>query len=72
MIVLSKIKVKGLAKLEGNFELELPVTEEEFDSLTWREQDSLIKDYLSGNAFHNFVNCSDLEIEDVYDIEESK
>lgn len=60
------IKVKGSLKLRGNYEVELDMTEAEFDALSEREQNEEINDAID---WRNWLDNSDLDDLDVDDVE---
>jgi formylmethanofuran dehydrogenase subunit E len=61
------IKVTGVVTLRGDYIVELDMTEEEFDSLSKRQQDEEIE---SAIDWRNLVENSETDDIDVYDLEE--
>ena len=60
------IRVYGEARFALDFVIDLDMTEEEWDSLSWREQNQIIDDNLNMEDFQNLV----LDDADVFDLQE--
>lgn len=62
------IKVKGSMTLRGNYEVELDMTEKEFDALSSRKQDDEINDAIDWREFLNNSETDDIDIDDIMPI----
>jgi hypothetical protein len=60
-----KIKVSGSLRLRGNFEVELHLTEEEFDALSEREQNEEIEGVIDWRNWTGNAELYDLDVDDV-------
>jgi hypothetical protein len=66
------IRVRGTARIRADFEVELDMTEEEFDALPSHEQDDILD---SAIDWHNVLDSSetdDFEIDDVEEVEDEQ
>lgn len=61
------IKITGVAKLSVPFEVELNMSEEEFDDLTERQQNDLLDNHIDWMEVCRGGEVDDI---DVYDLEE--
>lgn len=63
------ILVGGTIKYSSRFEVELPITEEQFDAMSMGQQDKLLEDYID---HHATMQSSDVDDIDVWELEEIK
>jgi hypothetical protein len=59
------IKVIGSIKLRGNYEVELDMTEAEFDALSEREQNEEIEDAIDWRNFLDNCDTDEIDVDDV-------
>lgn len=59
------IKVKGMLTLRGNYEVELDMTEVEFDALSERKQNDEINDAIDWREFINNADVDDIDVDDI-------
>lgn len=57
------MRITGTVKYRASFEIEVPITQEDFEKLSEREMNNLIEDYIDAND----VSFFETEIEDEID-----
>lgn len=66
------IKVKGVIYMRNDFEVELDMTEEEFDRLRRHDQDEEIASAVDWRSWMEGADIHDLDVWEVDEVEEEK
>ena len=63
------IKVSGSAKLCVNYDVELNMTEEQFDALSYRKKEGLINANIDWHDALRNADVTDIDVDDLEEIE---
>ena len=63
------IKVSGSARLYVNYEVELNMTEEQFDALSYRKKEELIDSNIDWHTALRNADVTDIDVDDLEEIE---
>jgi hypothetical protein len=69
---MAKIIVKGTIRLWSYYEVELPMTEDEFDSLSKTKQNELIEEYIDWDSVLESSEADSIYVDDLVKIEDEE
>lgn len=66
------ITVSGRFELRGHYSVELDITEEEFDAMTTRKQNELLDSSIDWEDTYRQAELSDIEVDEVSEVRDTK